>query len=296
MASIKLKGDVSGEVTIQAPSVAGTTTYNLSTAGGDVLATGDIGTTVQGYDADTAKYDDTTANFTGTLQNNGNNVLNTTSTLSSSNLSGPLPAIDGSSLTGVGNETITLSGDVSGSGTTAINVTVADDSHNHIISNVDGLQSALDSKVDSGNVVQVVQSYSSSPQALGANAWRDIGGLNLTITPQSTANKILLLISFNGTANDNSANTFRLLRSGTQVYGSGGTNGGFRTWGNASYMRPAIVGANFNIYDSPNTTSARNYKVQGYANNTFYINRNYGGETLGGYYGTVSMIALEIKG
>ena len=45
-----------------------------------------------------------------------------------------------------GNETITLSGDVSGSGTTSIVVTVADDSHNHVISNVDGLQTALDAK------------------------------------------------------------------------------------------------------------------------------------------------------
>ena len=50
----------------------------------------------------------------------------------------------GSYLTG--NQTITLSGDVSGSGTTAITVTVADDSHNHVISNVDGLQTALDAK------------------------------------------------------------------------------------------------------------------------------------------------------
>lgn len=46
-----------------------------------------------------------------------------------------------------GNDTITLSGDVTGSGTTSIAVTVQDDSHNHIISNVDGLQSALDGKV-----------------------------------------------------------------------------------------------------------------------------------------------------
>jgi len=45
-----------------------------------------------------------------------------------------------------GNQTITLSGDATGSGTTSITVTVADDSHNHIISNVDGLQSALDGK------------------------------------------------------------------------------------------------------------------------------------------------------
>lgn len=50
----------------------------------------------------------------------------------------------GSYLTG--NETITLSGDVSGSGTTSIAVTIADDSHNHIIGNVDGLQTALDAK------------------------------------------------------------------------------------------------------------------------------------------------------
>lgn len=45
-----------------------------------------------------------------------------------------------------GNQTITLSGDASGSGTTSIVVTVADDSHNHIIGNVDGLQAALDVK------------------------------------------------------------------------------------------------------------------------------------------------------
>ena len=39
------------------------------------VATSDIGVTVQAYDADTAKYDDTTANFTGTLQNGGSNVV-----------------------------------------------------------------------------------------------------------------------------------------------------------------------------------------------------------------------------
>lgn len=42
---------------------------------GDLLGTAAVGVTVQGYDADTAKYDDTTANFTGTLQNAGSNVV-----------------------------------------------------------------------------------------------------------------------------------------------------------------------------------------------------------------------------
>jgi hypothetical protein len=55
--------------------------------------------------------------------------------------------------------TIGLSGDVTGStsfdgsGNATITATVADDSHNHVISNVDGLQSALDGKVDNTKVV-----------------------------------------------------------------------------------------------------------------------------------------------
>ena len=41
----------------------------------NALTTAAIGVTVQAYDADTAKYDDTTANFTGTLQQGGSNVV-----------------------------------------------------------------------------------------------------------------------------------------------------------------------------------------------------------------------------
>jgi len=57
----------------------------------------------------------------------------------------------------VNDPTITLSGDVSGSatmtdlGNVTITATVADDSHNHIIENVDGLQNALDTKLDSAS-------------------------------------------------------------------------------------------------------------------------------------------------
>lgn len=52
-----------------------------------------------------------------------------------------------------GNQTITLTGDVSGSGTTSIAVTIADDSHNHVISNVDGLQTALNAKQDASTAL-----------------------------------------------------------------------------------------------------------------------------------------------
>ena len=41
----------------------------------NALTSSNLGVTVQAYDIDTAKYDATTANFTGTLQNGGSNVL-----------------------------------------------------------------------------------------------------------------------------------------------------------------------------------------------------------------------------
>ena len=57
------------------------------------------------------------------------------------------------STTATSDPTLTLSGDASGSatftnlGNATLSVTVADDSHNHVISNVDGLQTALDGKL-----------------------------------------------------------------------------------------------------------------------------------------------------
>jgi len=59
-----------GVSTTDTPEFAGVTV-----GGSDVLVDTDIGVTVQGYDADTAKYDDATANFTGLLQNGGSDVV-----------------------------------------------------------------------------------------------------------------------------------------------------------------------------------------------------------------------------
>ena len=75
-------------------------------------------------------------------------------------------SIDGSgnvslATTATSDPTLTLNGDVSGSatftnlGNATLTVTVADDSHNHIISNVDGLQTALDTKYQSGDSISV---------------------------------------------------------------------------------------------------------------------------------------------
>jgi hypothetical protein len=63
-----------------------------------------------------------------------------------------------------GNQTITLSGDATGSGTTSIAVTVVDNSHNHTIGNVTGLQAQLNLKA---NLTAITKALI---DALGVNA------------------------------------------------------------------------------------------------------------------------------
>ena len=96
-----------------------------------------------------------TATSTATLTNKSGNISQWTNdsgyvTASSSttftNKGGNISQWTNDSAYITGNQSISLSGDVSGSGTTSISVTVADDSHNHVISNVDNLQTSLDAK------------------------------------------------------------------------------------------------------------------------------------------------------
>jgi hypothetical protein len=56
-------------------NLSGTSNVFVTYPAGKNVNSDDIGVTVQAYDVDTAKYDDTTANFIGTLQNGGSNVL-----------------------------------------------------------------------------------------------------------------------------------------------------------------------------------------------------------------------------
>jgi hypothetical protein len=75
---------------------------------------------------------------------------------------------------------LTLNGDVSGTATftnlanATLTVTVSDDSHNHVIANVDGLQSALDSKLessdfDAANVLTAIKTVDGSGSGLDAD-------------------------------------------------------------------------------------------------------------------------------
>jgi len=93
----------------------------------------------------------------------------------------------------VNDPTITLTGDVSGSatmtnlGNVSITATVADDSHNHVIPNVDGLQSALDAKLASSSytasdVLTKIKTVDGSGSGLDADT---LDGYHLSTTRNS---------------------------------------------------------------------------------------------------------------
>jgi hypothetical protein len=77
-----------------------------------------------------------------------------------------LNSIDWSKILNKPDPTITLSGDLTGSttltdlGNATLSASVKDDSHNHIISNVDGLQSALDGKSSTSHTHSELHSHS----------------------------------------------------------------------------------------------------------------------------------------
>ena len=89
-------------------------------------------------------------NDAGFITNNVSGVV--TATSFSGNLTGDVTGNANTASALETSRTISLSGDVSGSASfdgsanATITATVADDSHNHVISNVDGLQTALDAK------------------------------------------------------------------------------------------------------------------------------------------------------
>ena len=126
--------------------------------------------------------------------------------------------------TATADPTLTLSGDASGSatftnlGNATLSVTVADDSHNHVISNVDGLQTALDAKYDASNPSGYT-TYSAN-QSLNTTNSPSFAGLNINGNLNAVDNIYLAGTLYH----EGDTNTY-LTFGGDSVYlASGGTD------------------------------------------------------------------------
>ena len=148
--------------------------------------------------------------------------------------------LDWTNTTNKPDPTLTLAGDATGSatftnlGNATLTVTVADDSHNHIISNVDGLQTALDGKL------------STSGKAADSNL---LDGLDLHTARNNEANKVVRTDG-NGYIQAGWINTTSGAATGTinKIYASGDDY--------IRYVTPATLISQLGLWTSGNDGSA----------------------------------------
>jgi hypothetical protein len=150
-----------------------------------------------------------------------------------------------------------------------------------------------------GKVLQVVQTFKSDAFSSTADGFFDITGLSVAITPSSASNKVLVISDLAiGSSDLNSFNHgFKVLRGATDVgistAGSTNFSGGVNMYLSGGQY-PYLFGNMKMFLDSPATTSAITYKIQGTkisADGTFYVNRKGSGTDVGG---TSAITVMEI--
>jgi hypothetical protein len=167
------------------------------------------------------------------------------------------------------------------------------------LSKVDGIN--LITGLPAGSVLQVVQTFKSDAFSSTDDGFFDITGLSVAITPSSSSNKVLVISDLAiGSSDLYSYNHgFKVLRDSTDVgistAGSTNFSGGVNMYLSAGNI-PYLFGTMKMFLDSPSTTSATTYKVQGTkisASGTFYLNRKGVDTSIGG---ASSITVMEVAG
>jgi len=155
-----------------------------------------------------------------------------------------------------------------------------------------------------GTVLQVVSTNFTSLVTLSSTSLSDVSGFSATITPSSSSNKILIITSVAFGFNNDTYPYVRLNRNGSSIFNGTSAGGnqinvflagtGTSTGGTAyRIMQPSKT-----VLDSPATTSAVTYQIQGASGaGTGYINRQ-GDQSNNAYiqYPTSTITLMEIKG
>jgi hypothetical protein len=131
----------------------------------------------------------------------------------------------------------------------------------------------------SGKVLQVVTAFKDDTFAAADAAYNDITGLSVSITPSSATSKVLVMMTVTGSHQPTIADAvLRLVRGATAI--GVAASAGNRTLATVSLMAESTTSTDstaFTFLDSPATTAATTYKVQGTGNGStpkgFFINR-----------------------
>lgn len=151
----------------------------------------------------------------------------------------------------------------------------------------------------SGKVLQVLSTNKLDTFTSTSTSPVDVTGLSVSITPSSASSKILIFsqIAGDGLSGSNAA-MFRLMRGATDILVP--TGAGSRTTGALSLFAgnvSTLDNGTIVYLDSPASTSATTYKIQGFASTSgsFYVNRSSNDSNSSAYMRGVSTItAMEI--
>jgi hypothetical protein len=148
--------------------------------------------------------------------------------------------------------------------------------------------SVTNASLPAGSVVQVVSATTTSPASFSSsttNTFVDLSGLTVSITPTSASSKILVFFTVNVTRSSSATQHVRLMRDTTAI--AIGDQAGSNRLRDTVVTRDSPSGGvpyeywignlNGSNLDSPSTTSATVYKLQGTLgasySGTFYINQ-----------------------
>jgi len=138
-----------------------------------------------------------------------------------------------------------------------------------------------------GKILQVVQTTKTDTASITSSStstFVDLTGLSVAITPSSTSNKVLVTVSACVTQSTGTLH-MNLVRNSTNLLvgdseGSRLSSTVSSRFDNSPYTYNNNATATFTFLDSPNTTSATTYKLQGTLgatyNGTMYVNRSPG--------------------
>ena len=135
-----------------------------------------------------------------------------------------------------------------------------------------------------GTIIQVVTNTKTDTfSSTTKDAWTDITGATVAITPSSSSNKVFVMFSFAyGADAHHSVMNFRIVRStSTAVSAVADASGGAGTFQSTTYGLRGMYDHNgggfltLSALNSPSSTSAETYKLQYYATQTatYYLNR-----------------------
>lgn len=131
-------------------------------------------------------------------------------------------------------------------------------------------------------VVQTVKTDTTSFVSTTTNTFADISGMSVSITPSSASSKILVFYTANVSQSAGATIHLRLIRGSTSIFQGdavGNRIGSTQVWRPNATQYTYDIGPLTGMYlDSPATTSATTYKLQGTLgvtyNGTFYLNRS----------------------